>query len=182
MNGNTAMTVLAAIASIFLLNMGAPFFIPLFLALMIAFALAPVVDVVERVVSVRVIAATLVVLAMLGLIGTAAYAWSDDVQRVWDQVPATARAVSGSFRKMARSPSSSVAEVKRAAAEIEAISSTGKSATPAPPPPPDPAQSSASFWELIWSGGKTAVAAVSQATAGSLPVFFMLPSGNPFKR
>ena len=181
MNGQTATAVLATIASIFLLYWGAPFFIPLFLALMIAFALAPVVDVVERVVRLRVLAATLVVATTLGLIGTAAYAWSDDVQRVWDQVPATARAISSSFRSMARTPSSPVAEVKKAAAEIEAIASTGKSAPPAPAAP-QPAPSSASFWDLVWSGGKTALAAVSQVMAVIFLVFFMLASGDLFKR
>jgi predicted PurR-regulated permease PerM len=180
MNGQTATVVLATIASILLLYWGAPFFIPLFLALMIAFALAPVVDVVERVVRLRVIAATLVVLATLGLIGTAAYAWSDDVHRLWEQVPATARAISGSLRQMARTPSSPVAEVKKAAAEIEAIASTGKANPPSAPTAAPPAPRS--FWAMVWEGGKTAVTVVSQVTGVIFLVFFMLASGNLFKR
>jgi predicted PurR-regulated permease PerM len=181
MNGQTPTVVLATIASIFLLYWGAPFFIPLFLALMIAFALAPVVDLVERLVRFRVLAASLVVVATLALIGTAAYGWSDDAQRLWEQVPATARAITGSFRQMARTPAGPVAEVKKAAAEIEAIASTGK-ANPPPPAPAAPPAAPHSFWATVWEGGKAVITAVSQVTAVIFLVFFMLASGNLFKR
>ena len=50
LNASKATAFLAVIAAIFLLHWGAPFFIPLFIALMIAFALSPLVDVIERVV------------------------------------------------------------------------------------------------------------------------------------
>lgn len=182
MNGQTATVVLATIASVFLLYLGAPFFIPLFLGLMIAFALSPAVDLVQRVVRSRVLAAFLVVATTLGLIGTAAWTWSDDAHRLWEQVPETARAVSGSLRKIARTPVSPMAEVKKAAAEIEALASTGKpSPAPAPAAAP-PAPSSNSFWTIVWNSGKTLVTAVSQVTAVVFLVFFMLASGDLFKR
>ena len=181
MNGDNAKIVLAVIAVIFLLHFGAPFFIPLFLAVMIAFALSPAVDLVERAVRSRVAAAALVVAAALGLIGWGGWAWSDDVQRLWQQIPSTARAISDSFKEMAKSPASSVAEVKKAAAEIEAIASTGKATAPARPAPP-PAPSSGSFWTLVWEGSKGIVTVVSQVTGVVFLVFFMLASGDLFKR
>lgn len=177
--GDRALVVLAAIAVIFLLHFGAPFFIPFFVALLIAYALSPAVNLLTRWVRWRVLAASLVVLAALGLIGAGVWSWTDDVQRLWEQVPAAAKAVSGSFKKIARTPSSPVAEVKKAAAEIEAIAQTGKASQP---PAPAAAPSTVSFWGLVWQGGKGVLVAASQVMVVVFLVFFMLASGDLFKR
>lgn len=175
-----ALVVLAVIAVVFVLHWGAPFFIPFFLALLIAYALSPVADAVTRFVKWRVISATLVVAAAVGLIGAGAWAWSDDVVRIWERVPEVARSVATSLKKVSQQPSHPVAEVKRAAAEIEAIAQTGK--PPAKLPPAAPSPSPVSFWELVWKSGKTAAVFATQAMAVLFLVFFMLASGDMFKR
>ena len=58
-----ALVVLAVIAVVFLLHWGAPFFIPLFVALLLAYALSPVADLVTRFVRFRILSATFVALA-----------------------------------------------------------------------------------------------------------------------
>jgi predicted PurR-regulated permease PerM len=73
-----------------------------------------------------------------------------------------------------------VAEVKKAAAEIEAIAQTGKAPARAPPPAPSP--SPVSFWSLVWEGGKGLAVAATQTMAVIFLVFFMLASGDMFKR
>lgn len=179
--GEKAVMVIAAVAVIYLLHWGAPFFIPLLVALLIAYALAPVTDALTRLVRYRALSATLVVGAVLALMGTAAWAWSDDVQQLWERVPDAARSISGSMKKMAsQKPSSPVAEVKKAAADIESIAQTGKAAPPAPPPAA--AASTISFWGLVWSGGKGVTIVLSQIVAVMFLVFFMLASGDLFKR
>ena len=179
--GERAVMVIATVAVIYLLHWGAPFFIPLLVALLIAYALAPATDALTRLVRYRALSATLVVGAVLSLMGTAAWAWSDDVQQLWERVPDAARSISGSMKKMAsRKPSSPVAEVKKAAADIESIAQTGKAAPPAPPPAA--AASTISFWGLVWSGGKGVAIVLSQIVAVMFLVFFMLASGDLFKR
>jgi predicted PurR-regulated permease PerM len=178
-----ALVVLAAIAVIFLLYFGAPFFIPFFLALLIAYALSPLVDWLTKLLRFRVLAATLVVVGSLGLIGVAAWSWSDDVGELWDKIPEVARSVSKSFRQIAQRPQSPVAEVKKAAAEIESLAQTGKSAPAATPasaqqPPP----SMPSFWSVAWMGGKGVGIVVTQVMSVAFLVFFMLASGDLFKR
>ena len=179
--GERALVILAGIAVVFLLHWGAPFFIPFFLALILAYALSPLVDALTRFIRYRVAAATLVVAAVLALIGAGAWAASDDVQRLWEQVPTAAKAISGSFKKMARMPTSPVAEVKKAAAEIEAIAQTGK-ATPPPATATAPAPTTIPFWGLVWTGGKGVMVAASQVMVVIFLVFFMLASGDLFKR
>jgi predicted PurR-regulated permease PerM len=174
-----ALVVLAVIAVVFLLHWGAPFFIPLFIALLIAYALSPVADLVTRFVRWRILSATLVVASVLALLGVGVWAWSDDVSALWQKLPEVTRSVSASLKKMAQGPSA-VAEVKKAAAEIEAIAQTGKA--PGRSPPPTPSPSPVSFWELIWEAGKSAAVAATQSMAVVFLVFFMLASGDMFKR
>jgi predicted PurR-regulated permease PerM len=174
-----ALVVLAVIAVVFLLHWGAPFFIPLFIALLLAYALSPVADFVTRFVRWRILSATVVVAAVLGLGGLGAWAWSDDVTALWQKLPQVTRSVSASLKKMAQGPSP-VAEVKKAAAEIEAIAQTGKAPARAPPPATSP--SPVSFWSLVWEGGKGLAVAATQTMAVIFLVFFMLASGDMFKR
>lgn len=174
-----ALVVLAVIAVVFLLHWGAPFFIPLFIALLIAYALSPVADLLTRFVRWRIVSATVVVASVLGLLGVGAWAWSDDVAALWQKLPEVTRSVSASLKKMAQGPSA-VAEVKKAAAEIEAIAQTGKA--PGRSPPPTPSPSPVSFWELLWEAGKNAAIAATQSMAVVFLVFFMLASGDMFKR
>lgn len=183
---NRPLVVLATIAVIFLLYFGAPFFIPLFVALLIAFALSPIVDLLTQVLRVRAISAAIVVLAVLGGLGTAAWAWSDDAMAIWERVPTAARSISKSLQKVMTQKSSSpspVAEVKKAAAELESVAQGGQAA---------PARSAAAsataaaaplpMWQLLWTGGKGVGIALSQVLVVSFLVFFMLASGNLFKR
>ena len=179
--GERALAIIAVIATIFLLQWGAPFFIPLFVALMIAYALAPVVDALTKVVRWRWLSATLVVFAVLGLCIAAAWSLTDDFRRLWEQVPVAAKAIATSVKKAARTPSSPMAEVKKAAAEIEAVAQTGKS-TPAPQSAPPPAPASTPFWTMVWRGGQGVATAATQLMVVIFLVFFMLLSGNLFKR
>src|SRR5437868_2066233 len=70
-----AVQVVAAIGVVLLLCWGAPFFVPLFLALFISNALSPVVSGLTRVVRWRVLAAGIVVTSLFALIGVAAWSW-----------------------------------------------------------------------------------------------------------
>ena len=76
--------------------------------------------------------------------------------------------------------------MKKAAADIESVAQTGKPAPPnAPPPPPAPSSDSPaqlSIWQVLWAGWKGATVAVSQLTVVLFLVFFMLASGDFFKK
>jgi predicted PurR-regulated permease PerM len=181
---NRPLVVLASIAVVFLLYFGAPFFIPLFVALLIAFALTPVVDLFTKLVRVRTIAAAVVVLSVIGVLGSAAWVWSDDAVTIWEKVPVAAKSISKSLQKMMSQKSSApspVAEMQKAAAEIE-NAAQGAPAVPPRPAVAPPAAPSMSVWQMIWAGGKGVGIVLSQVLVVTFLVFFMLSSGNLFKR
>jgi predicted PurR-regulated permease PerM len=182
MRGNRSLAVLAGVAVVMLLYFGAPFFIPLMVALLISFALSPLVDGMTTFLRFRVLSAAVVVLAVLGSMGWAAYAWSDDALAIWEKVPGVAKSISKSLQKIAQKPGP-ITEVKKAASDLEAVAQGGKAAPAAAPPPPAPSTASQiSMWQLIWTGGKGVAIAAGQVVVVSFLVFFMLASGSLFKK
>ena len=177
--GNRSLAVLAAIAVIFLLHFGAEFFVPLFIGLFISYALAPVVTWLARVIRHRALAAAIVVLAVVALIGAAAWSWSDDAQALYEEVPAAAKTISHSLQKYVRP--GPITEVKKAAVELENVAQTGKTATPPAPPTPGAAQQ-VSVWQVVWTGWKGVTVAASEVLVVLFLVFFMLASGDLFKK
>jgi predicted PurR-regulated permease PerM len=178
MRGNRSLAVLATVAVILLLYFGGPFFIPLMVALLISFALTPLVDALTKVVRFRALSAGIVVISALGSMGWAAYAWSDDALAIWEKVPAAAKSISKSLQKIAQKPSP-ITDVKNAAADLE-TAAQGKGAPAAAAPPSNPAQ--ISVLQLVWTGGKGVAIAAGQVVVVSFLVFFMLASGSLFKK
>lgn len=180
MRDNRPALVIAVIAVIFLLKWGAPFFIPLFVAVLISYALAPVVDLLARVVRVRALAAAIAVVALIALLGGAAWTWSDDVQAIWAKVPHAAQSISRHMQRIAAQPSG-IKEVKKAAADIASVAETGKTAPPAPQSPPA-ATTQIPVWQLIGTAWRGATEAATQFIVVTFLVFFMLASGSLFKK
>ena len=179
MGDNRPATVLAVIAVIFLLHWGQAFFIPLFVALMLAFALSPVVNALERVVRFRVLASALVVGSLIALAGAGAYALRDDVAELWQEFPNMAKKVSRSVKQATQEPGSPVAEVQKAAREMESITREGKAS---PPAAAQPAQGAIPVWQVVWRGWKGLLTGGAQVMVVLFLVFFMLASGDLFKR
>jgi len=183
---NWPATVIAVIAVILLLNYGAPFFIPLFVALLISYALTPLVDQLTRVVRVRAISAAIIVVGLMGLLGLAAWSWADDAQLIWEKVPDAVKSISRTVQRVARKPADQFTEVKKAAADIESVAQTGKPVAPGTAPKPaapsadSPAQ--VSIWQLLWVGWKGVTIALTQLSVVLFLVFFMLASGDLFKK
>jgi predicted PurR-regulated permease PerM len=178
-----ASSVIAGVALVFLLHWGAEFFIPLFLAVVISYALSPLVEQLTRAVRYRVIAAAIVVLSLVGLLGLAAWSWSDDVEAIWLKVPVAAKTVSRTVQEIVRKPAGPITEVKKAAADIESAAKTGKPAPAnAPAPRSEPSAAQISVWQLLWTGWKGAMVAVTELTVVLFLVFFMLASGSLFKK
>jgi len=180
LNGNKALVVLATIAVIFLLYWGEPFFVPLLIALFVSYALAPAVNALTKVVRFRVLAAFLVVFSIVGAAGFGAWAWSDDLEAAWVKLPGAAKEVSRSLQRLAQKPGNPVAEVSKAAAEVE--SAARKSAGGPPATQPAPQAPATPILELLWKGWKNVMVGATHVMVVLFLVFFMLASGDLFKR
>jgi predicted PurR-regulated permease PerM len=86
------------------------------------------------------------------------------------------------MREIASKPAGPISDVKKAAADIESVAKTGKTAPANPPPPRADAATQVSIWQLLWTGWKGVMVAATQLTVVVFLVFFMLASGNLFKR
>ena len=183
MPGNASLMVLAAVATVLLLYWGGPFFVPLFVSLLISYALTPVVNALTRLVRWRALAAGVVVTALVALTATAAWAWSDDAEELWQQVPAAAKSISKSLQRLVQRPAGPISEVKKAAADLESAAA-GKAAPAksAPAAPAAPAASDMSVSQVLWTGWKGLMVAGTQVMVVLFLVFFMLSSGDLFKR
>lgn len=185
--GNRSLAVIAAIAIIFLLNYAAEFFIPLFLSLVIAYALARPVTWLEKVVRWRSLAAAIVVLSIVALVGLAAWGWSDDAQTIYQELPTAAKAISKSLQKYVK-PGGPITEMKKSAVELENVASTGKTAAPpaqaaqAAQPPSQGSASQVTLWQLVGTGARGVSQAAAQVMVVLFLVFFMLASGDLFKK
>ena len=184
MAGSRSTTVIAGIAVVFLLRWGAEFFIPLFLSILIAYALSPLVDGLTRLVRSRAAAAGVVVLALVAFLGFAAWSSSADIQAIWQKVPAAAKSVSRTVQRIAGKPSGPIKEVNKAAADIESVAKTGRPASDAAmrAKAEAPSPSQLSIWQLLWTGWKGVTFAATEIAVVLFLVFFILASGNLFKK
>ncbi len=180
MRDNRPLVVLAVIAAIFLLKWAAAFFIPLFVAVLIAYALAPPVDALAGLVRSRTLAAGLVVFSLIAAGVGATWAWSGDLQALVNRLPAVASTISRHIQRVSLEPTGAIKQVKKAAANIE---SAARTASPTPSASPSmPAPEPVPVWQLLWSGSKSAGGAAMQVIVVLFLVFFMLASGNLFKK
>jgi predicted PurR-regulated permease PerM len=93
--------------------------------------------------------------------------------------PGAAKTLSRSLQKYVRP--GALNEMKKAAVELESVAQTGKS-TPAPAPAAPSATAQVSMLDVVWKGGKGVLLAATQSVAVLFLVFFMLASGDLFKK
>jgi predicted PurR-regulated permease PerM len=180
----TALTVIAAVAAIYLLKFAQPVLIPIVVAILISFALTPLVNLLTRILY-RTLASALAIVLFSGAIGFAVWAVTDDAIRVVQSMPEAARRVRGMVREQRRSADGPLKQMQQAATEIE------RTANEAAPPAAraagdvqrvqivEPAFRASDY---LWLGGMGAVGAVSQLAVVLFLAYFLLASGDLYKR
>ena len=183
---STSLVVLAALASVYVLHWAAAVFVPLLLGLMFSYALTPAVNRMVRWHIPRLAASSLLVLGILAGIGTMAYRLSDDASAMIEAIPEVAlklRRVMEGHRS--DGAAATINKVQQAAAELERTAEA--SATPA-------ARTSRGVTKVqierprfdvkdyLWPGALGLAAGVGQATVVVFVTFFLLVSGDTFRR
>jgi len=124
--------LLAVLATIFFLDWAQPVIIPLVLALIIGYALSPLVDRLERVGVPRALSAATLLLAIV--VGIAATAWSlrDEAVSLIDTLPEAVQKIQVAARKEFAGPGTAIEKVQKAAEELERATAEDAAARPTP--------------------------------------------------
>jgi len=179
---SVALTVLAFAAGMYLLHWAQEAFIPIVLSILISYSLEPIVTLMTRVRVPRIIAAGLVVLMTGGVLGYGIYSLSDDVTELVAQVPDAAQRLR---RMMDRDSSPGpIEQVQKAAAELQ---KTADQATGTNPARKDVTrvqieEPAINVRQYVTWGSTSLLTFAGQATLVFFFVFFLLASGDLFKR
>lgn len=181
-----ALAVIAAVVACVAIHLAAPFLIPLAVSLVICYALAPVVDRLERWHVMRPVGAALVVLLLL--VGGAAA-----ISQLWNgaeallaQLPAAVEKIRVRMAVTRSDVPDTLTHVQRTANELQKLAGSA-TPTPAPAasPPPQPAPPPAATidWRSILLMGTTsAMGGAVQLASIIFLTYFLLAAGDLFRR
>jgi predicted PurR-regulated permease PerM len=180
-----ALGVLAALATLFMLRWAAPVLVPMMLALTISYALAPAVDRVHARGLPRALGAALVLTALVAALASGGYRLRDDAITLIESLPQAAQKLRLALRKERAGAASPLDKVQEAAVQLQKATQEG---TPAPPPPErgvTRVQIEPKHFDLkeyLWSNTPVLVSGLGQATVVVLMAYFLLATGDSFRR
>jgi predicted PurR-regulated permease PerM len=183
-----SLVVLTVLAILAVLRWASAFFIPLMVALVFSYALSPVVDWLARRKVPRTVSAAVLILGILSGMGGAVYSLADDANALVTSLPQAARKLRDSLRH-ARAPTrsdSTIDSMQKAAAELQraAVEASG------PTTPTSPSGAARVIIEKprfdlrdhLWSGTLGIATAIGQTVMVTFLTYFMLISGDTFRR
>lgn len=179
---NVGLTVIAFAATMYLLHWAQQAFIPIVLSILIGYALDPVVVMLTNIRVPRVLAAGLVVMLTAGALGYGVYSLSDDATAIVAQMPEAAQRLR---RLMQRDTTPGpIEQVEKAAAELQ---KTADQAAPTNPTAKNVTrvqieEPAINVREYVTWGSAGLIGFLGQATLVFFFVFFLLASGDLFKR
>lgn len=180
-----ALTVIAIAVGMYVLQWAQEVFIPIVLSVLVSYALEPVVLWLMRLRLPRTAASAVVVTMLTGALGYTAYSLSDDAAAIVAQLPEAANKLRQTLRRESGA-NGAIASVKRAAEELQKTADEAtKPTTPAPRGGIQRVQieqPAIDVREYLSWGSASLMAFAGQAVLIIFFVFFLLASGDLFKR
>ncbi|GAA4011380.1 hypothetical protein GCM10022212_00500 [Actimicrobium antarcticum] len=170
--------IIAIVATLFALQAAQKFLIPLLCGIFIAYTLNPLVAWLERVRIPRMVGTVLVMLALTGGMAAAANTLTDEFQSIVQSLPEASHKVSRALQRSQTGQPSALQRMQAAASEIESATSGNKSGPRAFPSGPPSVRVS----DLLLAGSMGAAGLLGEAVVVLFLVFFLLLSGDTFKR
>jgi predicted PurR-regulated permease PerM len=182
---NAAMGVLVVLATLAVLRWASGFFIPLMIGLVFSYALSPLVDWLHRLKIPRAISAAVLILGILGGIGASVYSLGDDANELVTSLPDAARKLRDAVAKRQTKEDTTLQTMQKAAAELQkAADEAGGGSTPATRGVQRVIVEKPRFdlREHLWSGTLGLASLIGQTVMVTFLTYFMLVSGNTFRR
>lgn len=180
-----SLALLTLLAVIVMLNWARAIFIPLMLGVMISYALAPFVNHLHKWRVPRAIGAAVLLLAILGGTGSLLYSLSDEATNLIETLPDAVQKFREARLKERGASAGAMENMQKTATQLEqAASETG---APAPDAPRGVTRVQIEKPQLnvkdyLWMGTKGAVALAGQSVLVLFLAYFMLASGDTFRR
>jgi len=180
---NFALYVIAACAAMAVLYWAQAVFIPIVLSVLISYALESLVRSLTRIRVPRVLASAVIVTLLTGALGYTGYALSDDAAAIVAAVPEAATKLRQALRRE-QGEDGTIQQVQRAAEELQRTADEAAGTNPAPRGVQrvqieEPA---IDIREYVMWGSAGAAAFAGEAMLIVFFVFFLLASGDLFKR
>lgn len=182
---NMALTVLAVLAVIFVLNWAQAVFIPLILGVIISYALSPLVTRMHKWHIPRALGAAILLLGLIGGVCWLAYSLKDEAASMIQTLPEAAQKLRKSLDREWRGSDSAMEQVQKAALQIEraASESTGvKAPVPRGVTRVQIEEPVLNVRDYLWSGTLGMLAIAGLAVTVLFLAYFLLVSGDSFRR
>jgi len=181
---SAALTVLAFVAVIFALQYAQGMLIPIVLAVLISYALDPIVIALERLHLHRVVGSAVVLVSLVAAGGVMVYHLSSEAEAVARQMPEAARRFRQTLERSGNGTTSAIQQVQQAANELD------KAADAASKPPPAPRgvqrvqieSAPINISEYVMWGSYGIAGIVGQLVLILFLTFFLLSSGDLYRR
>jgi len=180
-----ALMILATVATIFTLDRAQSLIISLLLGILFAYTLNPLVVALQQLRIPRALGAAIVMAGVVCALAVGSYALRGQMQRILDQLPEAVSKLSTGLASLREGQASAMQKVQSAATEIEKATSqaTGVAATPrqrATRVVIDPP--GFKLGNFIWAGSRGVAGLIGQAAMVLFLTFFLLLSGDTYKR
>jgi len=180
-----SLALLAFFAAIFVLSWAKAIFIPLMLGVLISYALNPLVGQLHRWRIPRTVGAALLLLGILCGAGSLVYSFSDDASKLIETLPDAVNKLHLARLKNPDNSETTMSNMQETATRLEQVASeTGSVAPPAPRGVTrvQIEKTKLNIKDYLWMGTKGAVAFVGQLTMVTFLAYFILISGDSFRR
>jgi len=180
-----ALTVLAVLAVIFVLHWARTFFIPLMLGIMTSYALSPIVNRMQKWRIPRAIGAAVLLIGIVGGTGALGYTLSDEAAQWVETLPDAAQKFRKALRKEWGTTDGAMEQMQKAAVQLE--SAANETITPVATAPKGVTRvliekPKVNITDHLWSGTLGAVVFAGQAVMVFFLTYFLLVSGDIFRR
>ncbi len=183
---SASLVLIAVLAGVFTLSWAKDVFVPLLLGLMASYALSPIVDRLQRWKVPRVLGAAALLIAIVAALGWTTYALADDASKLIESLPTVAQKFRQTLEsRRGPSPKSvqAIDKVQKAASELEKAAETGTAAARAPGVTRVQIEKPRfDVKEYFWTGTVGLITLIGQATVVLFLTFFLLASGDTFRR
>jgi len=182
---SSSLAILAVIALIVLLHWAQAVLIPITFAVLLSYALTPVVDWLKRNLKLhKAVGAALTLVLILGGLGIGFSSLQPEALDILDLVPRATQKFNFALRGNPRTAPGAVAKIQKAAIEIEKVANTAASptSTTAVTPIKPGSEVAGKVREYLFMGTVSVAAGLGQLVVVVALVYFLLIAGDTFRR